>query len=161
MFKKLWSFYKQYEEIINYIITGGFGTVVNIGTFTFCRMLQLDVTLSNVLAWIITIIFVYISSKFFVFKTANKSREESTKEFIMFILARLATLGIEILILNITIEALHINEFISKTGAQIIVILLNYILSKLFVFTKSEKSKSQPKSRAKSRRVKTNQNKSK
>lgn len=136
MFKKIWSLYKKYEEIINYIITGGFGTVVNIGTFTLFRMLNFDITISNVFAWVITIIFVYIASKFFVFKTANKTKRESTKEFIMFILARLATLGIEILLLNLTIEAMHMNELISKTIAQVVVIILNYILSKLLVFTK-------------------------
>lgn len=136
MFKKLLALYKEYEEIINYIITGGFGTVVNIGTFTLFRTLNFDITISNIFAWVITIIFVYILSKFFVFKTADKSKKESTKEFIMFVLARLATLGIEILLLNLTIEAMRMNEFIAKTSAQVVVIVLNYILSKLLVFTK-------------------------
>ena len=134
MFKKLLALYKQYEEIINYIIAGGFGTVVNIGTFTLCRMLGLDITISNVIAWVITIIFVYISNKFFVFKTGGKGKKESTREFIMFVLARLATLGIEIVLLNLTIEVMHINELISKTAAQVVVIILNYVLSKLIVF---------------------------
>lgn len=134
MFKKIWAFYKKYEEVINYIIAGGFGTVVNIGTFTFCRMLNLDITLSNVIAWVITIIFVYISNKFFVFKTGNKNKKESTKEFILFTTARLATLGTEILMLNLTIEVMHIDELVSKTVAQIVVIILNYILSKLVIF---------------------------
>ena len=136
MFKKIWTLYKEYEEIINYIITGGFGTVVNIGAFTLFRMLNFDITVSNVFAWVITIVFVYIASKFFVFKTADKSKKESSKEFVMFVLARLTTLGIEILLLNLTIEVMHMNEFISKVAAQIVVIILNYILSKLLVFTK-------------------------
>lgn len=136
MLKRIWKFYKEYEEIINYIITGAFGTVVNIGTFTLFRSFNFDITISNVFAWIITIIFIYISSKFFVFKTANKTKRESTKEFITFVLARFATLGIEILLLNLTIEVMHMDEFIAKTIAQVIVIILNYILSKLLVFTK-------------------------
>lgn len=136
MFKKLWALYKEYEEIINYIITGGLGTVVNIGTFALFRALSFDITISNIFAWIITVIFIYISSKFFVFKTTDKNKKESTKEFIMFMLARLATLGVEILLLNLTIEGMHMNEFISKTAAQVVVIILNYILSKLLVFTK-------------------------
>lgn len=134
MFKKLLALYKQYEEIINYIIAGGFGTVVNIGTFTLCRMFGLDITISNVIAWVITIIFVYISNKFFVFKTGGRGKKESTREFIMFVLARLATLGIEIVLLNLTIEVMHINELVSKTVAQVVVIILNYVLSKLIVF---------------------------
>lgn len=134
MFKKIWNLYKKYEEIINYVITGGLGTVVNIATFALFRKLELDITLSNVIAWVITIIFVYILSRFFVFKTAGQ--KDSTREFVMFVLARLATLGIEILILNLTIEVLHMNELVSKTLAQVIVIVLNYILSKLLVFTK-------------------------
>ena len=136
MFKKLWSLYKEYEEIINYIISGGLGTVVNIGTFALCRSLNLDLTLSNVIAWVITIIFIYLTSKFFVFKTANKTKQESTKEFFLFVVARLATLGVEILLLNLTIEALQMNEFISKTLSQVVVIILNYLLSKLVIFTK-------------------------
>lgn len=134
MFKKIWNLYKKYEEVINYVITGGLGTVVNIVIFTVLRKFEIDLTLSNVLAWTITIIFIYILSRFFVFKTAGQ--KDSTREFIMFVLARLATLGIEILILNLTIEAMHINELISKIIAQAIVIVLNYILSKLLVFTK-------------------------
>lgn len=134
MFKKIWDLYKKYEEVINYVITGGLGTVVNIVIFTVLRKFEIDLTLSNVLAWTITIIFIYILSRFFVFKTAGQ--KDSTREFIMFVLARLATLGIEILILNLTIEAMHINELISKIIAQAIVIVLNYILSKLLVFTK-------------------------
>ena len=134
MFKKIWNLYKKYEEVINYVITGGLGTVVNIVIFTVLRKFEIDLTLSNVLAWTITIIFIYILSRFFVFKTAGQ--KDSTREFIMFVLARLATLGVEILILNLTIEAMHINELISKIIAQAIVIVLNYILSKLLVFTK-------------------------
>ena len=134
MSKKIRDLYKKYEEIINYVITGGFGTILNIGCFAILRNLNLDITTSNVIAWIITIIVVYILSRFFVFKTAGQ--KDSTREFIMFVLARLATLGIEILILNLTIEVLHINELVSKTAAQVIVIILNYVLSKLLVFTK-------------------------
>lgn len=135
MFKKLWATYKKYEEPINYVIAGGFGTVVNIGAFSLFRAFGLDITLSNIIAWIITIIFVYIANKFFVFKTADKTKKESTKEFMMFVLARLATLGVEILLLNLFIEAMHINELVSKTVAQVVVIILNYILSKLVIFT--------------------------
>ncbi|MBQ8992287.1 GtrA family protein [Candidatus Saccharibacteria bacterium] len=136
MFKKLWSLYKEYEEIINYIISGGLGTIVNIGTFTICRSFDLDLTSSNVIAWVVTVIFIYLTSKFFVFKTADKTKKESTKEFVLFILARLATLGVEILLLNLTIEAMQINEFIAKTLSQVAVIILNYLLSKLVIFTK-------------------------
>ena len=134
MFKKLWSLYKEYEEIINYIISGGLGTIVNIGTFTICRSFDLDLTSSNVIAWVVTVIFIYLTSKFFVFKTADKTKKESTKEFVLFILARLATLGVEILLLNLTIEAMQINEFIAKTLSQVAVIILNYLLSKLVIF---------------------------
>ncbi|MBQ9017381.1 GtrA family protein [Candidatus Saccharibacteria bacterium] len=136
MFKKLWSLYKEYEEIINYIISGGLGTIVNIGTFTICRSFDLDLTSSNVIAWVVTVIFIYLTSKFFVFKTADKTKKESTKEFVLFILARLATLGVEILLLNLTIEAMQINEFIAKTLSQVAVIILNYLLSTLVIFTK-------------------------
>lgn len=135
MFKKLWVLYKKYEEPINYVIAGGFGTIVNVGSFAICRTIGLDITTSNIIAWILTIIFVYITNKFFVFKTANKTKKESAHEFISFVLARLATLGIEILLLNLLIEVLQINELISKTVAQVVVIVLNYVLSKLVIFT--------------------------
>ena len=62
MFKKIWALYKEYEEIINYIITGAFGTVVNIGTFSLARMLNFDITISNIAAWVITVIFIKIYS---------------------------------------------------------------------------------------------------
>ena len=134
MFKRLWATYKKYEEIINYVLAGGLGTIVNIGAFTLSRSLGFDITWSNVIAWIITIVVVYISNKFFVFRTGGKTKKESAKEFTLFIVARLATLGIEILVLNLTIEVLHVNELFSKTTAQVVVSILNYSLSQLVLF---------------------------
>ena len=135
MFKKLWRRYKEYEEPINYIVAGGFGTIVNVGTFALSRAIGLDITWSNVIAWIVTVIFVYVTNKFFVFKTGDKTKKESTKEFVLFMVARFATLGVEILLLNLLIEVMQISELISKIIAQVVVIILNYILSKLIIFT--------------------------
>ena len=136
------NLYKKYQEIINYLIVGVLTTVVSIVTY-FLFSLVLDIEnnilfiLANVLSWICAIIFAYITNKKFVFNTTTSNKKEEIKVFSMFVSSRITTLLIELAFMFITVKVILINDKIAKVIAQFIVIVLNYILSKLFVFKKN------------------------
>ena len=139
---KIFELYKKYQEIINYLIVGVLTTVVSIVTY-FLFSLVLDIEnnilfiLANVLSWICAIIFAYITNKKFVFNTTTSNKKEEVKVFSMFVSSRITTLLIELAFMFITVKVILINDKIAKVVAQFIVIVLNYILSKLFVFKKN------------------------
>lgn len=135
------NLYKKYQEIINYLIVGILTTVVSIVTY-FLFSLILDIEnnilfiLANVLSWICAVIFAYITNKKFVFNTTTSNKKEEIKVFSMFVSSRITTLLIELAFMFITVKVILIDDKIAKVIAQFIVIVLNYILSKLFVFKK-------------------------
>ena len=95
--------------------------------------------LSVVIAWIAAVLFAYITNRIFVFKSKNNK----LKEFVNFIIARIFTLGLEMLIIWFFITFLKfdsdIQVIIFTLVAQALVIIGNYIFSKLFVFKKDKK----------------------
>ena len=136
--KKLWELYKKYEEVINYLIAGGCSTVVNVASYAFfAHVLFLNYQVSTVLSWILAVLFAFISNKLFVFRTKRENYKEVFKEAFDFFKFRIATLVIEMILMWLFIDTLHINDIISKIIIQFVVIALNYVFSKLFIFNQS------------------------
>ena len=141
--KKIINLYKKYEEIINYLIVGVLTTVVSLVVkwgllFTILdpkNSVQLQVAV--VISWIAAVVFAYITNRIFVFKIKSK---KILKEITSFFGARLLTLGLEMLIMWFFVTFLKLNSdlwvLIWTMVAQILVIIFNYIFSKLFVFKK-------------------------
>lgn len=140
---KLINIYKKYQEIINYLIVGVLTTLVSIFTY-FILSLILDINnnilfiFANIISWICAVVFAYITNKRFVFNSATSNRKEEIKLFSMFVSSRITTLLIELIFMFLTVKVLLLNDKISKVIAQIIVIILNYIISKIFVFKKKK-----------------------
>lgn len=131
--------YKKYEEIINYLIFGVLTTLVSIGTyFIFARLLNFHYLVSNVLSFIISVLFAFVTNKLYVFKSKDKTKNKVLKEFIAFISSRLLSFGTDTLIMYILVSVIKIDDMIAKIIVQIIVIVMNYILSKVFVFKKKK-----------------------
>jgi len=129
--------YQKYKEKINYLFFGGCTTLVNILTYYICtRLLFLDVNVSIVISWITSVIFAYITNKLFVFNAKNTN---IIKEFLSFIIVRLISLGVDYLIMYLLYDLLSWNDLVVKIIANIVVIVLNYIFSKLLVFKKEGK----------------------
>ena len=127
--------YKKYKEIINYLIFGGLTTLVSIGTYAlFTIVFNIDYLVSNVLSWIIAVLFAFITNKLFVFASKSRSKKQVSKEIVSFFFFRIVSLGIEMIIMYVFVYLLSINDLITKVIAQVIVILSNYIFSKVFVF---------------------------
>lgn len=138
MQEKMKQIYHKYKEIIKYIIFGGFTTIINIITYLILtKIIKLDLLISNVLAWFISVLFAYITNRIFVFNSQNKKVKSILIEISTFYVARIASLVCcDILLFNIMIKVLHINDITTKLILQIIVILMNYILSKFIIFKK-------------------------
>lgn len=125
-----WSIYHKNEELWNYLIVGGLTTLISVISYK----LFLAVThyvIANILSWIIAVIFAYITNRLFVFKSKNQNK---FNEFIKFTGSRVTTLLVEIAFLYLLIDLINFDEFWSKVIGQIVVLILNYVLSKLLVF---------------------------
>ena len=125
--------YNQYEEIINYLIMGVLATVVSIASYAFFRYLGINYLISNIFSWICAVSFAFLTNKKIVFKSKSKGKR-LIKEMVMFLVVRLFTLFLETATMFIIVEIINFNDLIAKILAQIIVIVSNYIFSKIFVF---------------------------
>lgn len=137
--KKLWDFgwglYKKHEEGINYLIFGFLAFVLNyILYFLFADAIGMHYMAATVLSWVLTVVFAYWTNRTFVFKSQNKQAGAVWKEFISFIGARVATEVLEVVLMYVLVDMAAINDKISKLVCQTIVILANYVLSKIWIF---------------------------
>ena len=133
--------YHKYEEIINYLIIGGLTTLVSLAVYYGLTFTVLDpnnalqLQIANVISWIAAVAFAYFTNRKFVFKKEDKA---NIKEAASFTASRVSTLLIDMLLMFIFVTKLHFNDKIMKIIVQVIVIVLNYILSKFFVFKKEK-----------------------
>lgn len=137
--KKLWNFcwdmYRKYEEGINYLIFGFLAFVLNyVLYFLFSAMLHMHYMAATALSWVLTVVFAYWTNRTFVFKSKNKDVQSLGKEFVSFISARIATEVLELVLMFVMVTLALINEYVSKFVCQVLVIVANYFLSKLWIF---------------------------
>lgn len=126
---------ERFKEIILYLIFGVLTTVVNIVVYFICsRFLYLDVLSSNIIAWLLSVLFAYITNRKFVFKSKAEEISIILKECINFFLGRLGTGILDTVIMFVSVDLLAFNDVVMKVLSNIIVIVLNYLISKLLVF---------------------------
>ena len=139
--KKIKELYLKYEEIINYLIFGVLTTVVSVITyyifanFLFQEKNDITVQISNVLSWICAVIFAYTTNRKFVFKSKSTGKDK-LKEIFNFFIARVSSLIIDMAMMFVLFSVMHIDDTISKIIVQFVVVIVNYVFSKLFVFKK-------------------------
>lgn len=135
--KKLIELYRKYEEIIMYLIVGVCTTIVSLGFYyIFAEGLQMYYQAANVLSWIAAVIFAYFTNKKFVFRSPYNGLSQTMKEAAGFVSSRLVSLAAEVICMFIGVQLLGIDDGIMKLGDQVIVTVLNYVLSKFLVFRK-------------------------
>lgn len=153
--KKIVSLIKKYKEIILYIIFGGLTTLVNFVAFGICNYLlgQKLYLFNNAIAWIVSVIFAYLTNKIFVFQSKNASIKVLLKEGIAFLGARVFSFLIEEFFMwlfidmfgfgtySVTVADITITgQIITKILLAVIVVILNYFFSKFFIFTTKKES---------------------
>ena len=144
-------FYKAHKEVLLYLFFGGLTTVVSVIFFAIpMNMLDLgegkllgftidyDVTISNVISWICAVTFAYATNRTWVFEDKAHGAKPVAVECAAFFAGRLFTLVVETLLLNVMTTTLKMQEIIAKIIVSIVTIILNYIISKLFVFKKEK-----------------------
>ncbi|WP_050636350.1 GtrA family protein [Candidatus Stoquefichus sp. SB1] len=136
MFSKIKAFLTNMNtEVIRYIIVGGCTTLVNLIVFTvMCKFLNIDVTLSNFVSVVTSIIFAYITNKIFVFQSKCETIQQLISEASKFIGARLLTMVIEVGGVFLLVNIIGQDELIGKLETQVIVLISNYVISKFLVF---------------------------
>ncbi len=141
MLKKIYDIYLKYKEVILYLVFGGLTTLINIVSYAlFTRVCGLDTILSTSLAWIVSVAFAYITNKIYVFESKTDSIGAFFRECISFFGCRLATGIMDIAIMYIAVDELGFPDMIMKIISNILVIVLNFIFSKIFIFKGSEKN---------------------
>lgn len=145
--------YAEYAEIIRYLIIGILTTLVSLGTYYALTLTVLDpedvyeLQLANIISWVISVLFAYFTNRSFVFKVKDT---HILSEFFKFVMSRIFTLLVDMAIMFVFVSLLHLDDKIIKLVTQVIVIVLNYILSKFLVFInpkadKKSNLKSEPK----------------
>lgn len=133
--------YKKYEELINYLIIGILTTIVSLVTYYLLTLTILDANnkvylqIANIISWLASVTFAYFTNRKYVFKVKNKS---NIKECLNFYISRISTLIIDMIIMYIFVSILKFDNKIVKLIAQVVIIILNYILSKFIVFKSSK-----------------------
>ena len=137
LLRPLAPFYRKYKEPILYLFFGGVTFFLNIGLYWFfAHPLGVDPLVANIISWILCVGFAYLTNRIWVFREKAHDAKGIVREAASFTAGRLATLGMEELVLWLGIEALHIHDVIVKVVAQILVIVGNYVISKWVVFRK-------------------------
>ncbi|MBP3920761.1 MAG: GtrA family protein [Bacilli bacterium] len=129
--------YKKYEEVINYLIVGGLTTLVSVFVYAlFTKLFHVNYMISNVISWVASVLFAYVTNKRFVFKSKCDNKRKVFVEIYQFFKYRVLSFVIDILLMYVFVELFGIDDMIAKVIVQVIVIVLNYVFSKLFVFKK-------------------------
>lgn len=143
MIGKLWALflrlYKRYESIILYVFFGGLTTVVSFVMHFGVRFLGGEVWLATIVSWVCAVLFAFFTNRNYVFKSPTNSVTAFLRQIISFFGARGFSLLVELLIMTVFVKYLLYNEFFVKIGANVVVLILNYVLSKLIVFRKAKK----------------------
>ena len=133
----------KYKEIINYLIFGVLTTIVSLGVYygsvyTFLNPNDgFQLQIANIISWIAGVIFAYITNRKFVFESKEKNK---IKEAGKFVTSRVATLLMDMIIMFIGVTSLKFNDKTMKILSQILVVIANYLLSKIIVFKKGDKN---------------------
>lgn len=133
------------KEVFFYLFFGVMTTVVNFIVFGLCKD-KMHILVANAVAWFAAVVFAFVTNKLFVFESKSWKAGILFKEIPTFTAARLLTLGLEELGLFVMIESLHLEkvmslpfvdgEMVIKIIISVVVVVLNYVFSKLIIFKK-------------------------
>ena len=137
MIDKIRTFIKKHYDILAYLVFGVLTTAVNYVVYLPCyNLLDLSAALSNVIAWAAAVAFAYVTNKPFVFHSHDWSAKTVLPELTKFVGSRVASGALETGIIFVTVDCLSWNGNVMKLVTSVLVVVLNYVASKLIVFRK-------------------------
>ena len=137
--QKIIELFNKYKEVIMYLIFGVLTTVVSLVSYYLLTLTILNpkngfqLLLANIISWILSVVFAYFTNRKYVFESKSTNY---INEITSFVGGRIATLLMDVLIMFVFVTVLHFNDKLFKLISQAVVIVANYIISKLFVFKK-------------------------
>ena len=138
MFSKIWKKMAN-REAVSYLIFGVLTTLVDWLTYGALYAVGSDYRVSTAISWAAAVLFAFVTNKLIVFRSFNMRPGFLWREFSAFVTARLATGLFTMIAMIVMVDWLHWHEFVGKFMVSVISMVLNYVLSKLFIF-KKEKS---------------------
>lgn len=135
---KLKALFEKYYDLITYVFFGGLTTVVNYLVYLPCyNILGLNASVSNLISWVVAVAFAFVTNKPFVFRSHDWSAKVVWPELVKFVGCRIGSGAMETAILLLTVDVLGWNGNVWKLITSVLVVILNYVASKLIVFRKS------------------------
>lgn len=132
-------FYKKYKEILLYLFFGGLAFFLNVGLFMLIdATLPINELFNNIICWVVCVLMQFFTNRIWVFDGRVDSTGAFVKQMTSFVGGRVFTLVLEEIILAVFITWLQMNATVVKLVAQVVVIVLNYVISKLMVFRKGK-----------------------
>ena len=136
---KIMQIWKKHKEVLSYLVFGVLTTLVNIVAYWLCaHPLGLGTLPSSVLAWLAAVLFAYVTNRKWVFHSQAVTRQEITREMLSFFACRLATGVVDWVMMFVCVDLLHFNDMVMKILANVVVVILNYVASKLIIFAKKK-----------------------
>ena len=138
--EKIKELFAKYKEQILYVFFGGLTTLINWGAYALCyNVLGVSNVPSVIIAWILGVAFAFVTNKIWVFESRSFDTKTVMRELWTFVAARLATGLLDLGIMYLAVDVLGGNGNVWKLISNVIVIILNYVFSKLIVFRKQDK----------------------
>lgn len=122
------------KKIVSFTFWGILTTALNVGLYYGFRLLTAPVLLSTVLAWFLCVLFAFITNKKYVFNSKTVTKKAILRECLLFYGSRLFSGLMDVGIMFLLVEVLHLNEIFSKITDEIIVSAFNFLISFIFIF---------------------------
>ena len=130
--KLIWA---KYREAIMYLFFGGCTTLVNFVVYWACtRWLSMGTVLASGLAWLLSVLFAYATNRKWVFESTASGAKAIAGEMAKFFAGRVATGVMDVVIMFVSVDLLGAPDMVMKILSNVLVIVLNYFISKLLVF---------------------------
>lgn len=127
--------YKKYSRVFSYIFFGVCTTLINIFSYLVCtRIFNINVNISTLISWCLSVFFAYISNRIFVFKSQNYSRRSIITEISSFFTCRVLSGMIDFVIMFIFVNLMGIEDIFIKIISNLFIIIFNYVASRILIF---------------------------
>ena len=133
---------EKYRDVIPYVFFGACTTLVNIVVYwLFAHPLRVPVVPSTIIEWVFSVLFAYVTNRKWVFHSTERSARGIAREMVQFFGFRLGTGVLDWVGMYVLVDVLHFNDVWMKIILNIVVIVLNYLASKLVIFKNRNKTK--------------------
>ena len=133
--KDIKALFEKYREAVMYLFFGGCTTLVNFAVYWLCtRPVHMGEVAATAVAWVLSVLFAYVTNRKWVFESQAKGAKAITGEMVNFFAGRAATGVMDVAIMFVSVTMLGLPDMVMKILSNVLVIILNYFISKLIVF---------------------------